>query len=246
MRTILYVDDNPNDLLDHLTLLQRELQAKIIITKTYHAALELLNMYTFDLFIIDIELAESRYTGIQFANEIRKTFLYSTTPIVFVSMYSHYSKRLLSTVHNCAFLTKPVASTKLLRTVGCFWGIPQFLSAQHTSQPLIIQLPCQGCIEINPDDISYIEINQNELIVQYINGHTMHAKCQHGCFKSILAHIQAHRINHLKQIHRSFIINVEQIKSVNWSGNSGYVYLFGDPIPKPIGNRYRDQLSEFL
>lgn len=246
MRTILCVDDNPNDLLDCLTLLRRELHTKIIIAETYHVALELLSEYTFELFIIDIELSESRYTGIQLANEIRKTALYSTTPIVFASMYSHYSKRLLSTFHNSAFLAKPINSTELLRTIGRFWGLPQFLRADHSCRPLIIQLPCQGCVEIKPDDISYIEINQNELIVQYINGHTMRTKCQHGCFKSILTHIQNYSISHLKQIHRSFIINVEQIKSVYWSGNSGHVYLFGDSVEKPIGNRYREQLSEFL
>ena len=246
MYTVMCIDDVLEDLFEALPVLQQKLSANIITARSYTTALSMLSNQKVDIFIIDIELSDGRNTGIQLAEHIRQNSAYTTTPIIFVSMYSHYSKRLMTNFQSSAFLTKPVQSSVLLNTVGAFLGIPEFIRQNVRYEPFIIPLYQNSFIEVNPNSISYIELNRNELTIQYINGQVISAKCPHGCFKTILQQIKAHSISHLRQIYRSIIINVDQVKKIELNGNVGSLWLFGDPIPKPIGSIYKNELSDIL
>ncbi len=244
MYTVLCVDDHIEDLSTAFAAMRKELDIDLITATSYEAAKQLLSTSAIDAFLLDIELSDDRSTGIQLANDIRRLPQYATTPIVFVSMYSHYSHRLLSTVQNSAFLTKPIRSQELLSTLGAFFGIAAYMHPNY--EPFRIPIHKSGYIEINPRDISYIDVNRNELTVQYISGETVTAKCVHGCFKSILDQMEAQSISHLRQIYRSIIINIDQVKEIDLKGNIGTVTLFGDPTPKPVGSMYKHHLSDLL
>ncbi len=246
MYKLMCIDDHAEDLVDILTILHNKLSAEIIIAHTYAEALYHLTNDKFDAFIVDIELSNGRYTGIQLADIIRKNPCYTTTPIVFISMYSHYSRRLLSSIQNCAFLTKPVQSDKLAYIIGACLGIPEYIKQNQNCEPFLIPISTNQFVEVNPKDISFIELIHNELTIQYINGEKTIVKCMHGCFKQIIDHIHEHSIAYLKQIYRSIIVNIDQVKKIDLQGNIGTLWLFGDPIPKPIGSKFKQELSELL
>lgn len=246
MYTVLCVDDHIEDLSSVFATIRKELCVDMITATSYEAAKQLLGMSKIDAFVLDIELSDERSTGIQLANLIRSLPQYATTPIVFVSMYSHYSRRLLSTIQNSAFLTKPLRPQELLLTLGAFFGIAAYMHQAHTYEPFRIPIHKSGYMEIDPRDISFIEVNRNELTVQYIHGERVTVKCVHGCFKSILDQIEAGSVTHLRQVYRSIIINIDQVKEIEFKGNIGSVTLFGDREPKPVGSMYKHQLSELL
>ncbi len=246
MYTFLCVDDNPEELSTAMTVLEEELDAHIITAQSYTAALELLNDNTIDAFIVDIELSEGRHTGIQLVDVIRDDPSHTKTPVVFVSIHSHFSGRLLTTVQNSAFLTKPVQPAELLSAVGALLGIPRYVKQLPSSPTLIIPVQPNKHIEIDPKNISYIELSHNMLTIQYIDGQALCTKCANGCLKSILEQIEMYPITHLRHVYRSLIINIDQIKKIEFNGNKGTIRLFGDTKPKPLGYKYREQLSELL
>lgn len=246
MYTILCVDDRAHELAPALEHLGSLLPAEVTCVASFADAAALLEHKQFDAFILDIELSNSRHTGIQLADRIRSQSAHATTPIVFVSMYSHYSMRLLSAVNNSAFLSKPVHPNDLLYTVGAALGIATYVDRNRRYEPFVIPLSQGGFLEVDPKGISYIEVNRNQLTVQYIDGQTVRTKCAHGCFKALLDRIDEQSIAHLRQIYRSIIVNIDQIKTLEFNGNVGTVYLFGDPEPKPIGSLYKHNLKELL
>ncbi len=247
MYTVLCVDDHIEDLSSVFVMIRKALNVDMITATSYEAAKQLLSAIPkIDAFVLDIELSDERSTGIQLANHIRSLSEHTNTPIIFVSMYSHYSRRLLSTIQNSAFLTKPLRSNELLTTLGSFFGIADYMHQHQEYEPFRIPIHKSGYVEISPRDISYIEVNRNELTVQYIHGEAIMTKCVHGCFKTILDQIEAQSITHLRQIYRSIIINIDQVKEIEFKGNIGTVILFGDPMPKPVGSMYKHQLSDLL
>lgn len=246
MQTVLCVDDHIEELSSLFVTVRQELGVDIITATSYEAAKRLLENSKIDAFVLDIELSAERSTGIQLANHIRSLPEYITTPIIFVSMYSHYSKRLLSTIQNSAFLSKPLRPQEFMNTLGFCLGIVEYVKQSRPHEPFRIPIQKSGYLEINPQDISYIEVNRNVLTVQYIRGETLTTKCANGSFKSILEQIEEHSITHLRQIYRSIIINIDQVKEIDLKGNIGSVTLFGDPNPKPVGSMYQHHLDDLL
>lgn len=246
MYNILYLEDNPLCLMDSFNELQKAINAKVFCAKNFDEADILLNSNRFDLFILDIEIKDSNKSGIHFAQKLRRTSEHSETPILFTSMYSHFSSYLLNQIKHCSFISKPINYSELLLQVGVLLGIPEFVKNYYSPQPLLIPTNSGYIIEINPSSISYIELSSDTLIIQDTNGETTKIKNHPGLFKNILNQINKSGDRSLRQIYRSIIINVNQIQCIEIHKNTADVYLFGDSISKPLGNKYRDNILEFL
>ena len=246
MRHILCFDDSIVQLSAHLAYLKQELDARIYPADTLQSAQALLMEHTIDLFILDIEITGERTTGIQLAQEIRCMPQYACTPILFISMYSHYSRHLLSAISHCAFVSKPFSPTTLTETAGSLLGIARYIDRSYKKAILTVPTKQGSVVEIDARRVSYLELMRSELIVQYIDGERLCFHVAHGCLKALLSQLESNGMTHLRQVYRSIIINVEQIKQIELDKNVGTVWLFGDDEPKPIGIRFRETLAEFL
>lgn len=243
--TVLCLDDHITELESHLLALKQSLDVEVIPTQTAEDAAEQATLHNIDLFILDIELRRQDGSGIRFAQQLRLEDRYRQTPILFISMYSHYSRYVLSSVPHSTFLPKPFSAEALTAKAGILLGITGYAEQAYAQARLTVPTR-DGFIEVDAYRVSCIELIRSELVIHYTDGQTMTLKSNHGCFKALLAEIDAAGITHLRQIYRSVIINVHQIKKLNIAKNSGDVLLFHDDIPKPVGNRYRDRLAEFL
>jgi len=66
------------------------------------------------------------------------------------------------------------------------------------------------------------------------------------CADRLVEQIKKDPGNVLRQIHRSIIVNVDQIKCVETQKKVGFVLLFNDPTPKPLGIRFRRNISDLI
>ncbi len=242
---VLCIDDHIDDLAPHLTALEQTLHAEICIAQTAQDAEHLLQTHTVGLFILDIELSRQDGSSIRFAQRLRLEDCYRQTPVLFISMYSHYSRFVLSSVPHSTFLPKPFSAEALIAKAGLLLGITGYAEQAYGQARLTIPAR-DGYVEVDAYRVSCIELIRSELTVHYTDGQIMTLKSNHGCFKALLSEIDNAGLSHLRQIYRSVIINVHQIRQLTMQKNSGEVLLFYDDIPKPVGNRYREQLTEFL
>jgi len=243
---ILCLDDHLTELTPHLTALTAAVHAEVLPTRTAAQATAAADRQTVDLFILDIELGRQEGDGLRLAQQWRLDERYRRTPILFISMYSHYSRYVLSAIEHCSFLSKPFSPEALTAKVGRLLGMDGFIEQAYADVKLTVPATSGGFVELDPYRIRCIELIRSELIVHYTDGQVMTLKSSHGCFKALLAEMDAVGITHLRQIYRSVIINVHQIKELRLNKNSGEVWLFHDEEPKPVGNRYRDRLKEFM
>lgn len=242
---VLYLDDDINISNSNLSLSEKYI-IKLTIAHDYETARKLYLAKHFDAFLLDIELSNSRETGIEFAEELRTNPHYYSTPIIFVSMHTHYASPLLTHIKNSSFITKPTNEAKLIEQLSLMLNIPEYITTFYSFKSLIITTQNDTKLEITPNKISFIEANGRELTFQYIDGKTVQLSCKYGVFKNILQQIKENEISCLRQIHRSIIINIKQIKKIHLENHIGYVYLFADPNPKPLGIKYRCNLTKFI
>lgn len=243
---VLYLEDNFED--NHIDLSSIQGQENFIFTLASNCdeARKQIRTTNFDIFILDIEITTSRKSGIQFAEELRTIPQYFSTPIIFVSVHTHYSSSLLSYIKNSTFISKPFNPSFLHDQICLMLNIPGYTKKHYINESLIISTTGNTYIEAKPNDISYIEAIRNNIVIQYINGETLRLSGRYGIFKKIINQISDKNISCLRQIHRSVIININQISDIRIERNTGCVCLFADKKPKPIGIKYRQNLSDFI
>lgn len=243
---VLYLEDDFKHMAQDITLLQQKLPIRLALAASVAKAKGMMDTYDFDLFILDIEIAGERNSGIQLAEYIRQQPRYAAVPIVFTSMHTHYSHWLFSSIHNCSFLPKPFTEDAILTEIGAALGIAPYINRRYVPVPLLIPYHRDAYIEVPATAVSYIEVVNRCLAVQYIDGEALQFKNASGMFKSILEQLEEHHISCLRQIYRSIIINVNQIKDIQTDKSTAYVQLFHEPRPFPLSTIYRDNLREFL
>lgn len=242
---ILYLEDDSDQLPD-TEKIKNEFNADIHFVTNYTSALEIIDKISVGLFILDIEIKNERCSGIQLAETIRQNSKYITTPVIFISMHTHFSGILLSKIKNCVFLPKPIDGANLIQQIGINLGLAKYINTYYSTPPLLFP-SLKGCfVEVDSKNICYISVNRRDLLVQCISGETFTIKNQTGYFKKLLMQIHDNKIDFLRQIYRSVIININQISHIETDKNVGYVYLFGDDTPQPLGIKYRENVSEFI
>lgn len=242
--TVLYLEDDFASLPVDWRTLQNDLSANLIPTDSAEEAMQILQRETIDLFVLDIELANGD-NGRLVAERIRRIPAYATTPIVFVSMHSHLSHWLFSSVRNCTFLPKPFSYDALLTELGAALGIKKFLERQFPTAPLQLGGRGNAAFEIDPLSVCYIETVRRTLQIQYTDGHT-DLLPNDGLFQELLTHIAAGHAPCLRQIYRSIVINIHCVRTVETNKNVACVYLFHSVNALPLGMKYRGNLHELL
>lgn len=243
---ILYLEDDFKSCPIDFSSIRQHNRFKLSLAVNCEEARKLIRTTKFDLFILDIEIKTSRESGIQFAEELRMHSLYTSTPIIFVSIHTHYSSTLLTHIKNSSFLPKPIDTAILIEQICLMLNFPKYIKKYYSYESLIIPTASNAYLEIKPNQLSYIEAIGKDIVIQYINGKTIHLPSKYGIFKNITTQIQDRNIDCLRQIHRSIIININQISKIHIEKNIGFVYLFADKDPKPLGVRYRYNLSDYI
>ena len=247
MYTALWLEDDCAEIPPFVERVCNMLNATILFVKTFSAANDIMQKQQIDVFLLDIEIAGERLTGIEFARQIRSSQRYYKTPIIFVSNYSHLSRHLFATVRYCQLLSKPYNEEGLERSIGSALGIYRYSLEQCADTSLMIPVKRERIIEVDARTVCYIEfLKENAVRIQYNYGECITLNCQRSARKFILDQIHQNKISHLVQIYRSIVVNIHEIKSVKQEGREGSVYLFGEDIPKPLGSKYRDNLKNFL
>lgn len=245
VRHILYLEDDWQNVHADFSHMEDVLSVQFHFAKNFTEIQDILQTCEVDLFVLDIEIEGERRTGIQLAEQLRQIPKYRQTPILFTSMHRHFSYSLLSKIRRCAFLAKPFSDNEFITQVGIALEVPAYIDRHYTSAKLLLP---QGntYIEVDPLNISYIEGNRRKFFTQLITGDSISITSQSGTLKNILTQIETQNIHCLRQIYRSIIVNVNQIKNIYIEKNIGRVFLFNDSDPKPIGMQYRHNLHEFL
>jgi len=247
MYTALWLEDDPSDIAPFVREIGDTLQMDMVFAKTTSEAQDIVSKQHIDLFLLDIEITGERMTGIEYARMLRASQEHFQTPIVFVSSYSHLARHLFSTVRNCQLLTKPYTEREFENAVGSALGLYDYVHKNSSMIPLLIPVKRERTVEIDTRTICYIEFLKDHAVCIQSHDHeriTLH--CQRNVRKLVLDQIEQHNLSHLVQIYRSVVVNINEIKSVKLDGREGYVYLFGDDVPKPLGARYRDNIRDFL
>ena len=243
---VLCMEDNLPEVKHEMIGLQHQLRAKVYVANSYSQALKLFSEIHFHLFILDIEIKGERSTGIQFAEMIRTNPDYICTPILFMSVHSHFSYRMLSRFQNSAFLKKPFSAEELILQSGVLLNIPPYVQRYYQAPIFTLCVSKQTQIELSTKLISYIEVNNKMLDIQYIDGRLEHFRCMSGTFKALIKQIESYPACNLRQIHRAIVVNIDQIRRVEIQKNAGLVWLFNDNKPKLLGISYRENIAEFL
>ena len=165
---------------------------------------------------------------------------------MFMVILLSFSYRVINRYRNCSFLKKPFNTNDFILQCGMLLGINKCFHRFCQKSIITIPVSKQTQIEIYPQNISYIDVNNGQLSIQYTNGKFEQFYCSSGAFKSLVEQIKRDSDNVLRQIHRSIIVNVDQVKRVEIQKKIGFVWLFNDPTPKPLGIRFRDNMSDLL
>lgn len=229
-----------------LDTIGQELSVQFVPARTFDEAQHLMKTQAFDLFVLDIEIQNERTTGIQLAEHIRQQPAYAATPILFTSMHTHYSHWLLSKIRHSAFLSKPFSPADLTHEIGVALELPAYLQQHYAQPPLLLPNANGTYLEVDPLSVSYIETSQRHLSIQYIDGRSVQLTHSNGLLKDLLTQINSLHITCLRQIYRSILINVNQIKTIRIEKNVGEVYLFHETRALPLGMGYRENIQEFL
>ena len=242
--TALWLEDDASDIPAYLPELSRHLNISFLYARDAEEALVLAGGHAIDVFLLDIEIVGEHKTGIFLADRLREIPAYRATPILFISQYTYHSRRLTDAIRNCRFLEKPYTVADLERSLCFLLGIYQPEATPEEKPMLIIPVKRDCAVEVDPDTICCMEFQKGETLhIQFYQGHheTLHIK--RGALTFLLQQIEDKRMTALVQIHRSVIVNVNQIKKLELNGHQGDVYLFNDPVPKPLGPQYRKNLE---
>lgn len=244
---VFLLEDSRDDLEYIKTILEKSLNVTVLVSDNADETIPLLtrNISRIKAFVLDIEMVGQKYSGIDVALAIRNNPECVLTPIIFLTSYSHFGKGALKQIHYYDFISKSAPIEQLITVLQQALGLekktPSFLDKYRV---IINGRKFQS--EIVLDDISCIEQFGNELIVtDYFGKETRYLIKSHA-FESICDQIAAFPDCPFEQIHRSVIINVHRIKSIDMEKNTGRVTLFNVSDMKPAGKTYLHKLLMYI
>lgn len=212
---------------DYLTEYQNERNQKFDIRNFYDAEKlwEHLKTNNCDLIILDIELVQMN--GVELGQKIRKELNDHDIKIIYISAMDTYDRQLFS-VQPLNFLPKPVDKEKLYESLDLA------IKLSNEKNRIFTFKDKNGFHRLKIKNILYFESFQHEFKVV--------TEKESFEFRSTLLEI----MNQLPssdfvQVHRSYIINFDQIKTINYD-----VIVMSNDDRVPISRRKRKEIRESL
>jgi DNA-binding LytR/AlgR family response regulator len=225
MLNVLIIDDEPlaQDILETYILRIPELA---LIAKCSDAmeANQYINDQIIDLIFLDIQMPH--LSGIDFLKTLTsppKVILTTAFPNFAIESYA-------LNVHD--YLLKPIAFDRFLMSVNRLLGgeikqVPDYFFVKADKK----------MIKVNHDDILYIEGLKDYVIIRLSNSRVVTLQTM----KSLEDKLPP---NKFKRIHRSYIVNMDKIDSVN--GNMIEVKEKNELKQLPVGKNYKDELLDMI
>lgn len=200
-KILLVEDDFLNRRLTKKVLLENEYS--VFEAKNSKEAIEILNINSIDLAILDINLGEHESDGISLAQQIIDKF---NLPFIYLTAYesSAIINRAVSTSPS-SYLTKPFKKVELITSVEI--AIKQSNKLPNKSATITVK-DQDFNVELKLDDINYIESDGNYLL---FHTDTKVYKLR-STIKQVLESLPAHQF---LQVHRAYVINNEKLEKFN-------------------------------
>ncbi len=245
---VLVVEDHPG-FAHLLRLMLEELGiVHIEIAKIYDEALSLFHKLTPNIALVDIELGDAEKNGIMLVEKIRETAPY--LPVIYLSA-NYTEDYYLRCRHTrpSSFMNKEISRLKLHQAIEL--AILQLQSVENTITPLLVPaLPPVHPPVINDTHFFFKVGNLYKNIVIkdigffYANGKMTFAKVDKRNFPTNvqLKTLEDELFPKFLRIHKTYLVNVDQIESINTRDDK--VEVMGESLP--IGYSYRQSFLEQL
>lgn len=194
---------------------------------------ELVDNHSADAIIVFLDVDMPELTGIELAE-----LLPANAVKIFVTAFSDYALKAFD-ANAADFLLKPVAFTKFLRAVEkakTLIAANERLPAEAAPDAIFINPGVKGkVLRVQVDEITYIEGLKNYIIIHTNTG------LKHITYLTLNEVLEALPATLFYRIHKSYIINIRQIQSVE--GNM--VKLISD-ITLAVGVNYKENFMEVI
>jgi DNA-binding LytR/AlgR family response regulator len=227
MLNILVIEDHPDES-DYCCNAINETLGNCNIMKAYNGeeAFVLMNQRFIDSFFVDVDLPG--INGFQIAQEIRQNANYKLTPIVFITGYRANQLSIHKKYHHYEYIEKPYTLESFKHAVG---PLLQELNLQkerfhhlqtRERKKMVLLETKEDLMLVNLDDILYAERQGRGLL--------LHTKQQTftDIKMSIDDIIRAANSHSFLRCHKSFAINIKNVKSITnitrrlWHAGFGY------------------------
>jgi len=231
-KKILIVEDEPLIADDIAFILEDEgynIIGKAIDTEE---AIELIDMNTPDLVLLDISLDDDE-DGVDLAHKINKKY---HIPFIFIT--SHSDRLTINRVKKtnpCGFIVKPFKAAEIISTVAI-----SLYKSQKSSVPINKSVTDsffvkQGhdLVKIAFNDIMYVKADDNYTTI-YLSDKKVLASLN---LKSITEKLPS---KHFLRIHRSYVVNISKITRIS------HRFVYMDEHEVPLGKGNFQMLQEFI
>lgn len=193
---------------------------------------EALKEYDIDLMFLDIQMPQ--LTGIDFLKTLTDPPL-----VIFTTAYSNYAIEGFE-LNATDYLLKPISLERFIKAVNK--AVEQIeLRRKETAAVVDMNSPedftfvkaDKKYVKVKYSEVLYIEGLKDYVIIRTETGRVITLQTMKSLEKKLPQKI-------FRRIHRSYIVNIDQIKAV--LGNMVEVIEKGKPKHLPIGKNYRDEL----
>jgi len=196
---VLAVDDETLGLSRLERLLQESGATEVVALKNPLEALELCRTEKFDVAFLDISMPEM--SGLDLAQKIL-----DSEPSTFIFFQTAFSEHALDAyaVGGLGYIMKPYEKSDIEKALQ---KVKQYQKEETSSKKLLGKLG-ERIYLINPEEIYYVKANLDEVIVNTSKHESVYVKKKISDMESILT------AENFFKIHRSIIINVSKIRSM--------------------------------
>lgn len=241
MINVIIVDDEPlaQDVLE--TYIEKVPEFNLV-KKCNNAfeANEALKNEEIDLMFLDIQMPQ--LTGIDFLKTLSRPPL-----VIFTTAYSNYALEGFE-LNALDYLLKPISMERFMKAVNKAQeqlelqsreaiGDAKPATIEETGPDFFFVKADKKLVKVNFDDILYIEGLKDYVIIRMDHDRVITLQTM----KSLEEKLPS---NMFRRIHRSYIVNVDQITAL--VGNMVEVMEKGQAKHLPIGKNYRDELLEIV
>lgn len=232
---VMIVEDNRSEREYLAQIATGILATETLCCRTAEEALSALQEYTFDLFLLDVQLPGK--SGFVLAEHIRSMPEYTLTPILFITGNERDCLSAFRTYHCYDYINKPVSGEELREKLISITTAVKNQAEEKAVEKVICLSSREGDVFIKKSELLFVEI-QGGTCIFHMRDCTFEKK---GI--SLAAVIDEFGDDTLVRCHKSFAVNTENIiaiKNINYRCRAAYFRDSDETVD--ISKKYYDTL----
>lgn len=239
------VDDEPLARDELKYLLRRTRKVEIVgESDNYEDAVSEISSLQPNIVFLDIELSEDHDNGLSIAKELEKI---ETAPaIVFATAYDEYAINAFE-LNAIDYILKPFDEERIEKTLEKTKKVIEAKQMQTSSPPapdhyhngkipIVID---DRIILLNDSDILYLESRDGKCIINTLDN-------QYPVNEALVVWEKKIRNPNFMRVHRSYIVNLDQIAEIEPWFHSTYNLIMKDHSKVPVSRTYVKQLKQVI